>query len=135
MEAKLILMKKLISLFILIPLFFSCTSTQKTATATQNEETNKIEILKDYALCTCLDQYYKKLNILVKEDSRATMYDIADDYLIINNRGKKIDSMVAVSIDSTIKEEKKSEKYLNRITITYNCINIVKMLALEKLVH
>lgn len=58
------------------------------------------DIFKDYAFCSCLNLSLKRDSINFRDNSLETLYDLSNDDLTIGNKGKIIDSLVLLYINS-----------------------------------
>ena len=85
---------------------------------------NKIELFRDYAFCSCLEYSYKKDSIQIRDDSRATLYDLSNDELMINKRGQQIDSFARGYVDRI--DARPGQTYEGRKSRSFDCLMFFK---------
>lgn len=94
---------------------------------------NRTGFLKEYAICSCIEQSMHADSAKWNDKSRAVMYDLSDGDLIKENAGKKIDSLTAIFVQKM--KEQKGETYEGRRAPVYDCINYSKSKELAELIR
>ena len=87
--------------------------------------------LKDYALCSCLIEAYRRDSIDLKDVSIPVLYEMSNYGINIYHR-KKIDSLTAIIVDDI--SPLQSGDYGNKKAVIFNCIQYYKGQRLEKLI-
>ncbi len=90
------------------------------------------EILKDYALCSCIIEGYKRDSIDIKDVSIAVLYDISGYNIDLLNR-KQIDSLTSIVLNEI--RPLQPADYGNRKPVIYTCLQYYKGKKLNALVR
>jgi hypothetical protein len=112
--------------FLLIILYFI--SSGCSAQVSKNG-TDKKTLLKDYAICTCIEYGFQKQGITLNDPSRSVLMDLSE-YIIPIDVKSKVDSSAHKFIDSIVPLQ--PGDYGNKTGVLYRCLEFGRSKELQK---